>query len=112
MDIPEERVVVLVSTDLQARVRVEAAVNPLGVRVEARRPDDGRALPAEAALVVLDLDQVEDVAAWVETAGPLPGRVLGFFSHVQEEKGAAARAAGIEAHPRGRFWRRLAALLA
>ena len=67
-------------------------------------------------VVVVDLDDGgPDVLAELATAaerGLLPSRVLGYFSHVQEATGAAARAAGVEAYPRGRFWRELPSLLA
>jgi hypothetical protein len=103
----------LVSSDLQARVRVGEAAEPLGLEVAAIRPGPGR--PAlEADLVVLDLDEIGAVGEdWLgESAAPPNGpRVVGFFSHVQEEAGARARAAGIEVYPRGRFWRDLPLIL-
>ena len=66
-------------------------------------------------LVVVDLDDGgPDVLEALSAAGEqglLPDRVLGYFSHVQEETGRSAREAGIEAYPRGRFWRELPQLL-
>lgn len=68
-----------------------------------------------ADLVVVDLDEggpevLEELAAARER-GLLPRRVLGYFSHVSQEVGAAARDAGVEVYPRGRFWRELTSLL-
>ncbi|MGH2820888.1 MAG: hypothetical protein ACRDJ5_09565, partial [Actinomycetota bacterium] len=67
------------------------------------------------SVLVLDLDQGRDeVLSELEAArgeGAAAGRVVGYFSHVDEPLGAAARAAGCEALPRGRFWRELPELL-
>ena len=61
--------------------------------------------------VVVDLDQ-EGVEAVTELrASGFEGRVVAFFSHVNEELGAAATDVGAEVHPRGRFWRNLASIL-
>lgn len=68
-----------------------------------------------AQTVVVDLDGggTEALAALATAAEQdlLPGRVLGYFSHVQEQTGKAAREAGVEAYPRGRFWRDLDSLI-
>lgn len=110
VDIPEGRHVLLISTDLQARVRAEAAAREAGMGLRAARPD----VPADpddgTVAVVLDLDQIESPAAWVERIGGR-ARVLGFFSHVQTDTGDEARAAGVEVYPRGRFWLRLSQIL-
>ncbi|HYI44545.1 MAG TPA: hypothetical protein VE174_03675 [Actinomycetota bacterium] len=65
-------------------------------------------------LVLLDLDAGGDelVASVTELSQNSPGvRWVGFFSHVAEDLGRKATAAGIEAIPRGRFWRELPKLL-
>lgn len=70
---------------------------------------------SEPDLVVLDLDagglalvaELERARA----AGLGRGRVIGYFSHIDEQLGAAARRAGCEAFPRGRFWRTLPEIL-
>ena len=101
--IPDEPRILLVSTDLQARVRLEAA---LEAPVATRRPQQS---PGELRpeLVVLDLDQLgaEDATRWAEAvrARATP-RVVGFFSHVDAELGDHARKLGIETFRRGRFW--------
>lgn len=104
--------ILLVSTDLQARVRLQAAIAPHEVVV--RRPDQdlGDLLPAT---VVLDLDQLgaEGTARWADELSQLDGvRLLGFFSHVDAELGRAASALGIETIRRGRFWTTVAEILA
>lgn len=108
--------ILLVSTDLQARVRLEAAVAPLGSEVVARRPDEDPAEdPGEErpTAIVLDLDQLgaEGAARWARAGRAEEIRLLGFFSHVDEELGRAADDLGIETFRRGRFWRDAAAIL-
>lgn len=66
-------------------------------------------------VVVLDLDDGgrDLLASLTEAAsrGILPERVVGYYSHVQQDLGEEARAAGVAAYPRSRFWRELPALL-
>lgn len=106
--------ILLVSADLQARVRLEAAVAALGGQVTARRPaDDPAESPGEGpgaerlGAIVLDLDQLgpEGATRWARFARDRGIRLLGFFSHVDEELGRAATDLGIETFRRGRFWR-------
>ncbi|MDP9068741.1 MAG: hypothetical protein M3N53_10430 [Actinomycetota bacterium] len=70
---------------------------------------------APVDVVVLDLDAGgAELLEGVETArheGLLPSRILGYFSHVREDVGAAAAAAGVHAYPRSRFWRELPSLV-
>lgn len=110
-------VVVLVGGDLQARARVESAAAAAGMRLvtasEARLEDVLRS--TSPAVVVLDLDRggraLLETLAGARRAGVRVERLLGFYSHVDSELGDAARRAGCEALPRGRFWRSAAELL-
>lgn len=71
------------------------------------RPEDLAAVPAD--LVVVDLNRLDDPGR----VGSVAGRLIGFASHVDADRLAAARAAGFdEALPRSVFFRRLPALLA
>jgi hypothetical protein len=64
---------------------------------------------ADAEVVVVDLDRLDDPSR----LGPVAGRAVGFAAHVGAERLAAARAAGFaEALPRSVFFRRLPDLLA
>ncbi|HJR45678.1 MAG TPA: hypothetical protein VJ927_08750 [Actinomycetota bacterium] len=107
--------ILLVSSDLQARTRVEAAAAAGGREVTSRVPHGGP--PAEGmppAVVVLDLDELgAELGAWVDwaRADGAERRIVGFFAHVQEATGARADDLGIEVYRRGRFWRDLAKLL-
>jgi hypothetical protein len=102
----------LVSSDLQAQVRLEQAARDAGFEVSTARPESG---PSGwvGDVVVLDLDQIgAQLGAWARAvASHPPARVLGFFSHVQEDVGRAAAAMGVEVYPRGRFWRELPDIL-
>lgn len=92
------------SADLQARVRLEAALEPLGVELISRSPDGVLPEP-QPDLVVLDLDALgsEGAARWAALASPGP-RLVGFFSHVDKQLGEEAQVLGIESYRRGRFW--------
>lgn len=99
----------LASRDLAARARVQDAAERSGWSMATASPRDlGRAAAEHApALLVIDLDE-----ASVDVLGSPGVRAIGFFSHVDRPLAEAARAAGIEAVPRGRFWRTLPQLLA
>lgn len=108
----------LVSTDLLARSRLEDAAARAGWRVDVT---SAQALPERAAssgadVLVLDLDSggpdLLDRLKEARERGEIPARVVGFFSHVDTALAEAARAAGCEAVPRGKFWRSLPELLA
>ena len=107
--IPDGRIL-FVGTGLQARARFEGPESLKG-RLDAapaeRLPDDLGAYE----VAVLDLDEVGiEPAASLRERG-FGGRILGFYSHVDETLGADASAAGIETYRRGRFWRELSEIL-
>lgn len=104
--------IVVASADLQVRARIDRALGDAAVFASATgfAPE-----LAGAELLVLDLDAggqaaIDEAAAWVG-AGGTPVRVLGFYSHIDDNLRRAALGAGIEAYPRGRFWRDLSVLL-
>ena len=71
------------------------------------RPEELASVPAD--VVIVDLNRLDDL----ERVGAVSGRLLGFASHVDDDRLAAARSAGFdEALPRSVFFRRLPALLA
>ena len=103
--------ILLVSSDLQARVRLEAVARPLGYDVVTRRPE-ARLGELRPGVVVLDLDQlgVEGATRW---AAGLEGiRTVGFYSHVDRTLGDAAVELHIDTFRRGRFWKELEGYLA
>ena len=105
--------VLFVGDDLMARARVEDAATRSGATVEVVSAEEiGRRVGDGEALVVVDLDRAgpDGLARLGEVAGRT--RVIGYFSHVDEELGRRARAEGVEALPRGRFWRELPSILA
>ena len=108
--IPDRKRILLVSSDLQARVRIERAADAEGLALGVISPGSGGPVPA-ADLIVLDLDQIQDLSGWLEARDLEAAKLVGFFSHVQRESGAAAEAAGVEVYPRGRFWREVRQLL-
>lgn len=102
----------LAGRDLSARARVQAAAEPRGWSVVTTRPGDlGAALAEHApALVVIDLDEAGD--SGLDLVRSTGVRAIGYFSHVDRKLAQAAEAAGVEAVPRGRFWRTLPQLFA
>jgi hypothetical protein len=100
--------VLLASRDLAAQARVADAAHRAGwTLVTARTGDLGEALQEHAPeLVVLDLDEAGE-SGLREFGSVDPARAVGFFSHIDARLGEVARAAGVEAVPRGRFWRTL-----
>jgi hypothetical protein len=101
----------LASRDLAARARVEEAAERSGWSlVTARTGDLSRAVADHApALVVIDLDEAGP--SGLDAPAGAGVRAIGFFSHVDRPLAEAAQAAGVEAVPRGRFWRTLPQLL-
>jgi DNA-binding NarL/FixJ family response regulator len=112
-----QRSVLLVGSDLMARERIRSAAAHLEMKARNASPDQLiAALRDEPVdILVLDLDEGrDDVLAELEqarAAGLTPHRVIGYFSHVDRDLGAAAENAGCEAIRRGRFWAELPVLL-
>ena len=107
--IPDRERILFLGSELQARARLEGAAGQ--GRVVALRPD---ALPPDLddyRLAVVDLDEsgVEGIAS-LRRAG-FRNRIVGFFSHVDEELGRRAIEAGAETYPRGRFWREVGTII-
>jgi AmiR/NasT family two-component response regulator len=110
--------VVAVSGDLMARARLEDAAARAGARLEIASVDSFseklRSFRPDLLLVDLDAGRGKVLERLAEAGahGFLPRRVVGFVSHVDVELAEAARAAGCEPMPRGKFWRALPELLA
>ena len=105
--------ILLVGSDLNARARLEKAAGASAVQVAAGTRL--ASVPPGVDTIVLDLDAggdglVEDVASLVPDHPEVS--FVGFYSHVDEALGSAAKAAGIDVYPRGRFWSELAEILA
>jgi len=110
------RTIAVVGGDLMARSRIEAAAAANSLEVERLSPNDLESLETrpDVALVVLDLDSggLSLVDTWASLEGESGPRVVGYFSHVDVALGDHARSKGVEALPRGRFWRTLEEMLA
>ncbi|MDQ3770625.1 MAG: hypothetical protein M3343_00865 [Actinomycetota bacterium] len=110
-ELMESKTVVMIGGDLMARSRIEEAARAASLRFVRVDINDLDSLdePPVADLIVLDLDVGGRalIASWARIAGASGPRVVGYFSHVDVALGDDARAAGIEAVPRGRFWRTL-----
>jgi hypothetical protein len=111
------RTVLLVGGDLMARARLEQAASAanLGIVVTGAGHLVNALRGTAPEVVVLDLDTggaqlVAELEA-ARAAGLVRGRVVGYFSHIDEALGVTARGAGCEAFPRGRFWRTLPEIL-
>jgi hypothetical protein len=107
-------VVVLVGGDLGARARVSDAVARAGLELVTTTPAglSGALLGGRARLVILDLDDFADALDVVGEQELAAAPLVGYYSHVDHELGRRARSAGVEALPRGRFWRELPGLVA
>jgi hypothetical protein len=110
------KTVLIVGGDLMARARIDQAADAASMTVERMAVDALGSLAEvpSADLVILDLDSGGRalVDAWASLAGDSGPRAFGYFSHVDSDLGDHARAGGIEAVPRGRFWRTIEATLA
>ena len=108
------RRVLLVDGDLLALSRVEAAARAAGAELQTCATKDLDVTLAANAFdyVFVDLDRGGKAALdAVGRVSGAPSKVVGFFSHVDEDIKAAARDAGVDAWPRGRLWRSLGQLL-
>ena len=100
----------LASGDLQARARLEAAVEKIGAELTTGAAVDFGSRLDGVDVLILDLDAGRDeaIAELGHAAAVLdemPRRVIGFFSHIDTELEDTARAAGIEPIRRGQLWR-------
>ncbi len=100
-----------------ARARLDEAARRVGAELVSCPVDGLRRVleDNQPAVVVLDLDSggaavLRDLQQ-LRSEGRVAAPVLGYFSHVDDELGDAARQAGVDAFPRGRFWRELPQLL-
>ena len=91
--------------DLRDRDRLERAAAELGLTVRLYSPGSWEDLDPPD-LVIIDLDRVG-----IPESLPEAVPAIGYFSHVGEQIEKDALAAGIEAIPRGRFWKELNRLL-
>lgn len=110
------RTIAVIGGDLMAWSRIEAAATASSVDVQRLSQDKLAALEQAPAvdLVVLDLDTGGRalIDIWISLAGESGPRAVGYFSHVDAGLGDHARSKGVEAIPRGRFWRSLEEILA
>lgn len=109
--------ILVVDADLMALARLRDAAARAGKDVQTTTGAGvgERLSSGSIEMIVLDLDQgghelVDAVATLREKGIQLP-RVIAFYSHIDEQLGAAADSAGFETYPRGRFWRTLDDLL-
>ena len=109
---------VLATDDLLATSRVEGVARAAGLELDIvpLRALGSTVGSVTIDLLIVDLDAggaaaIAELTEAIELSGPIGGRVIGYFSHVDTPLRAAAEAAGIEAWPRGRFWRELGMLL-
>ena len=115
---PVERILAVVP-DLFFATRIEAVARAAGADVSIVPPGQAleRCLAEVPALVLVDLHADGDPLAMVRALRAEPRlrhvRVVGFYSHVEDERRRAALAAGFdEALPRSAFVGRLPGLLA
>jgi hypothetical protein len=93
-------IIVAYAPDLADRSRIEAALPEVTF---VKSLDDLGGIDAD--IVILDLSRTPD---FPPTKAP---RVIGYGSHIDDELLTRARAAGIDAMPRSRFFRDVAAVL-
>jgi hypothetical protein len=112
------RSVLFVGSDLMARERIRSAATHLEMKARSAGVGDlSDALRNEPAdVLVIDLDEGRGEALealeTARTQGLAPSVVIGFYSHVDRDLGAAAEAAGCTPVRRGRFWADLPGFLA
>lgn len=112
---PYAGIVLLVGGDLNAHARVGDAAHRAGGTLQRVSSEDLATEIASKApsMVVIDLDEVGAgvLAAVPSDSGSESPMVVAYFSHVDVALGESARQAGVEALPRGRFWRELPSLV-
>lgn len=98
--------------DLLFRTRIAEAARAQSVEIRfAREPEALAADAPFASLVLVDLDGASYAVEAVRRAAP-EVRIVGFYSHVHEERRERALAAGCtEVLPRGQFVRRIAEIV-
>lgn len=102
--------ILLVEADLIALSRMTSAGEGAGAEVVTATTDEmiERLRAGGFDLVVLDLDRGRErllaVASEAASLGLLSEPPVGFVSHVDGDLARAARAAGVKAEARGRFW--------
>lgn len=106
----------LITTDLMASSSAEGAARKAGVALRVVGADRAAATAdSETVLAAIDLGgpvEIDALVSAVRAAAP-KARVIAYGPHVQEERLAAARAAGCDAVlARGAFFKQLDALLA
>jgi hypothetical protein len=105
-----ENTVVLIGGDLNDRARLETAAGRSGLKFE-RAGSLAAALELDPQIVVLDLDGSDPGLLEEVASSPRLPRIVGYFSHVDEDLGRRALDAGCEAFARGEFWRSLDSIL-
>lgn len=109
--------VLLVGGDLSAKARLEAATTVAKMELRLATFGGMRAAlsTSKPEVLVLDLDDgresVLEELVGARSEGLAPTTVFGYLSHVDEGLADAARRAGCDPVPRGRFWRSLPDLL-
>jgi hypothetical protein len=109
-----ERRALAIVADLMGRSRLLDAAAKLGLELDFVSPSEaGKRLEGDYHLMILDLDESSSVLPLLQQpdAPQRPARVIGYYSHVREDIARDAAGAGVQAYPRGRFWRDLSAIL-
>jgi len=113
------RVVISVVPDMLMGTRIAVTAKQLGIDLVAALPEHAAEATRGAAadLVVVDLESLDDPAAWIRGLKQDPAlratRLLAFYPHVRNELREAAIASGADqVLPRSAFHRKLAELLA
>lgn len=115
--LPTEPFVLLVGGDLLGTDRLLTASRASGLELKKTTAAglEDVLVHSSPVLLVIDLDgghrDAVNAVARARDRGLLPDRTVGYFSHVDTALAESARAAGIEAWPRGRFWNSLGELL-
>jgi hypothetical protein len=101
--------VVLMCQNLIPADRIRRVAESAGVALD-QIPMNQSNVPEGYDLVILDLDEL-GTRRLGEITLPKGSRVVGYFSHVDTALAEAATTAGVEAYPRGQFYKALPKLL-